>query len=693
MIDNSASMADKQNVLARTVPDLLARFTSPLCGTRDAQGIFAPAPAASQPPDGQSPCGAGMVRELQPLLDIHIGVVTSALGDHGSDTCHFRPDGMTAQSNNPTLNDHARLVARTPRPSPTDFSFAQPAVQTYGNLGFLAWDPTQKNDTPPGETSAANLTHQFTTMVIGVDQAGCGYEAQLEGWYRFLVEPNPPDAVNHPRGPSGKVLFSEPATADGTDSTLLKQRADFLRPDSLVAIVSLSDENDCSVIDGTLPADVCNQPTFGPGGVVNGCAKAREAWPEAYHTQLNFNNGAPFPLNWLVAQLALPEKVPYSLPPGISYYHMPPGTSACDVDWGSPDCKSCMNADVVQTDPKCAKAFNPASGPTDDEDPILLRLWETKRRFGVDFLYPLQRYVDGLKNPLVYDRNGFLVPNPLFDDLAYDAVIATGGKPNRPKAAPRPANLIYFASIAGVPWQDIARDPKDLSKGYKPTFGVSPSDPGLDGPIAGLKNADGSPATGWDLILGDPFNPSASQRRDPLDPLMKESNKPRFGNGQPALTHPITGEVLGDSWNSINGNDYRGIKINIPGSTTQDLEYACIFPLPQDLPPKDCKALSMMQLPCDCSDWDPQTSHNPLCATPVDLNDRAVGMFGTYEHMQYRAKAYPGTRYLQVLKGVGPQGIVASICASNLNDPSRGDYGFRPVVQALAERAATHLPH
>jgi hypothetical protein len=28
-------------------------------------------------------------------------------------------------------------------------------------------------------------------MVVGAGQIGCGYEAQLESWYRFLVDPTP----------------------------------------------------------------------------------------------------------------------------------------------------------------------------------------------------------------------------------------------------------------------------------------------------------------------------------------------------------------------------------------------------------------------------------------------------------------------------------------------------------------------
>lgn len=692
MIDDSASMADKQAVLARSIPDFVARLATPWCGTTDAAGRFIPAPlpqpgADPNDPSKLLPCPAGTERQFAPVTDIHFGVVTSSLGGHGSDTCQFKPMAQTAQGNNPTLDEHAHLVRRSPRTDATDFSFGGPPLATPGGDGFLAWDPTQKGS-PVGATDAAALTSTFTAMILGVDQAGCGYEAQLEAFYRFLIDPSPPAAIHHERGASGKVIFNAPVTADGIDTTLLQQRADFVRPDSMIAVVLLSDENDGSLIDGTLPGTVCNTPTLDAAGRPTGCAGPASPWPASYGT-MNQNDGHPFEANWLYAQLDFPENVPYVLPSGIAYFHAVPGSSACDVDWASPECKTCYSNDVATTDPKCVAAFSAVTPIPDDDDPILLRMWDMRRRFGVDALYPLQRYVDGLTSAKVYDRNGYLVTNPLFDDLPYAAALAKGAPLARAKAPPRSPSLVFFEAIIGVPWQDIARDPNDPSRGYKPTVGVDPADPGLTSPIAGIGPAGG--VTGWDLILGDPFNPVAASRHAPFDPLMIESNRPRFGQGKPALTHPITGESLGDNWNSINGNDYVAAKLSNPGSTAQDLEYACVFPLPRTLPPVDCKAMAEKQLPCDCANWSPGTK-NPLCATPVDPDHRAVGQWGTFETNQYRAKAYPGTRYLEVMRSLGAQAVVASICATNTDDPTVADYGYRPAADSLFTAIAPHLP-
>jgi hypothetical protein len=64
------------------------------------------------------------------------------------------------------------------------------------------------------------------------------------------------------------------------------------------------------------------------------------------------------------------------------------------------------------------------------------------------------------------------------------------------------------------------------------------------------------------------------------------------------------------------------------------------------------------------------TTDNPLCQ-------------GT---MQVRAKAYPGIKELAIARGMGTQGIAASICPKQLTDPTAGDYGYHPAVQAIIDR-------
>ena len=218
VIDNSRSMADKQEILSLAVPDLVRQLVNPECVDDDGM-IVGPKPAT--PLDE---CPAGSEREFDPIVDIHVGVITSSLGGKGADSC----------SSNPTEDDRGRLITR---------SGAGGDVQTYQGLGFLVWDPDSSDPThmPQGETNIDNLEAQVQDLVGGAGENGCGYEAVLESWYRFLVEPAPYDSVS--------VVNGE-AVPEGIDNNLLQQRRDFLRPDSLLAIIMLADENDCSIRDG-----------------------------------------------------------------------------------------------------------------------------------------------------------------------------------------------------------------------------------------------------------------------------------------------------------------------------------------------------------------------------------------------------------------------------------------------------------
>ncbi|MCC6558316.1 MAG: hypothetical protein IT372_35695, partial [Polyangiaceae bacterium] len=123
----------------------------------------------------------------------------------------------------------------------------------------------------------------------------------------------------------------------------------------------------------------------------------------------------------------------------------------------------------------------------------------------------------------------------------------------------------------------------------------------------------------------------------------------------------------GSLGNAINGSEYTNAMRN-------DLQYACTFPL---LQPRDCSVVGTPA--CDC---DPNND-SPLCAP--NPND------GGNPTLQVRAKAYPGTRELSVLKGIGSQGVTASICPGQLTDPATGDFAYRPAIRALLERMATRL--
>src|SRR6185295_14541994 len=88
-------------------------------------------------------------------------------------------------------------------------------VPTYQSQGFLAWDPAQKL-APPGESNISSLTANVKAMVLGAGQIGCGYESQMESWYRFLVDPEPYQTIELDQ--QGR------AVPTGIDQEILTQR-------------------------------------------------------------------------------------------------------------------------------------------------------------------------------------------------------------------------------------------------------------------------------------------------------------------------------------------------------------------------------------------------------------------------------------------------------------------------------------
>ncbi|MBW2452955.1 MAG: hypothetical protein JRI68_00510 [Deltaproteobacteria bacterium] len=545
MVDNSRSMADKQAVLAANVPDLVGHFTNPRC--LDPDGVT----VAGQPSGPSEACPGGSEREFAPVVDMHVGVISSSIGGHGSDAC--------TGSGSATEDDQAHLLDRSEPNGGTP-------VPTYESLGFLAWDPTAQLQ-PPGACNNAGLRNQLAALIEGVGQVGCGFEAQLESWYRFLVDPNPYATITVQNGS---------AEVNGTDQELLDQRADFLRSDSVLVVVMLTDENDCSTRDGG---------------------------------QFYFAN-----------QIYAPSS--------SNPYHLPKPRAACATDPTDPCCRSCGQAPGWG----CSTAQDDCnSGPLNTlNDSISVRCFEQKRRFGIDFMWPIDRYVTGLTAAQVSDRDGNVVTNPLF-------------------AGSRTADMVFLAGILGVPWQDIARRDSNSAPDLVQ---------GLDGDghaVGGVQSAAELTALGtWDVILGD-----LDTWVNATDPLMVESFAPRSG------TNPITGDAIASAGagylaNPINGHEYSNPQ-------QSDLQYACIFELSQS---RDCT--NPNEIACDCTD---SNNDNPLCQAPN-------GQFGT---TQYFAKAYPARRELQVLKGLGSQGVVGSICPAQLSDTGDADHGYRPTLAAIAE--------
>jgi hypothetical protein len=535
VIDNSGSMRDKQLILSRAVPDLVGRLINPLCV--EPQTL---APVALQPKSALDPCPDGSLREFNSVQDLHIGVVSTSLGGVGAASCGV------GSSRSPA-NDHAHLIP--------------PHGDTADGRAFLAWDPAQVAQ-PKGEKDPDALRTAVRDL-IALGEGGCPYEMPLEDMYRFLIEPEPYASIELADCGSDSAP-QQCAVQQGVDEELLGERRSFLRYDSLVAIIVLTDENDCSLTAGGQSFHV-----FDAIGTV------------------------------------------------------PRATAACAADPNDHCCRSCDDPapEGCPADPACEKGPYPSS-----EDSGLLRCFDQKRRLGRDYLYPVQRYVDGLTGRRVPSRNGALVANPLFVD------------PDG-QASARDPSLVFIATIVGVPWQDLAVDPFDQER--------------LELKSAAQMTADGT----WSLILGDP-----ERGIPPRDPLMIETTAERMGV-QPILGAPLApSSAASPLANPINGHEIA------LGMAPMEPQYACIFDLPMP-----------EQSSFDC--------------TVFTGSDRAIcqAADGSYGSTQYRGKSYPGVRELEVLHGVGANAIPASICVRNLEDDSRDDYGYRPVLRQILDRLRVGL--
>jgi hypothetical protein len=478
MIDNSSSMADKQAVLQAAVPDLVQRLVSPNCIKTGGE-----ADKAHTPTDPAASCPPGETREFAPIRDIHVGVITSSLGGHGSTTLCQAAEGAGIVKE--SADDHGHLIATRPR-----FAVAlqaSPGAQPPDPAGFLDWNP----DANKGQQlEPFNTT--FKVMTTGVGEVGCGLESQLESIYRFLIDPAPPQTINTASCPGSNQPCAVPV---GKDEALLAQRKAFLRPDSLVSIIMVTDENDCSV---------------------------RESQQFYYAAR--------------------------------SEITLPPGSAACATNPNDRCCYSCATAPPAGcvADPTCLPRSDPSTdaGTTwaKEVDQPNLRCFQEKKRFGLDFLYPTARYVNALSKPRLCtslpdlnpdpskcpDLNGDhqpdIVPNPLFQDLRGQ------------NAVPRDPALVFLAGIVGVPWQDLAARADKAGKAYPPEE--------LHYKTARQLADDGT----WAAILGKEHPPGNAPPISPTDALMVESTTARGGvDGQ---GRPLAAPSAGFMANPVNGHEW-----------------------------------------------------------------------------------------------------------------------------------------
>jgi hypothetical protein len=147
------------------------------------------------------------VQDFEPVSDLHLGVISSDMGAAGV------PGVPTCGKNN-AMGDDGVLISTSRSLSCNGFALSSTRYQAF----------------TPGTTQASDqLAADFACLAsLGTD--GCGFEQPLEAMYKALA----PDSETFAKGTGGH----------GDESN-----AGFLRSDAVLAVILVSDEEDCSITD------------------------------------------------------------------------------------------------------------------------------------------------------------------------------------------------------------------------------------------------------------------------------------------------------------------------------------------------------------------------------------------------------------------------------------------------------------
>lgn len=346
VIDDSASMGDKQRLLSQA---LVAGSRSVICRTMDGKIV-------ELDEGGQTPPNA----KCSGTQGARVGIITTSLEAGG------------------TSSDCSKGGRLVPLPS----------GKLYFSDGFDETEPDAEVD---------SLEEKLGPWIEGVGEAGCGYESPLEAMYRFLIDPEPPLGVKVETDSEGKSK----TVAFGIDQELLAQRRKFLRDDSQLTILFLTDEDDCSVLDSG-----------------NGYRMSSED-------------------------------------------NMASGTSACVSAPNDSCCRSCGSDEAEPPDGCTSLAEDPACTagpllPIDNDTNV--RCFDQKRRFGESLLFPVERYIQGLTSLTVMSRKGEEVNNPLFAGGRTPSTVKVSG------IVGVPWQLVATADSRERPDQLVLRSPEEMSE-------------------------------------------------------------------------------------------------------------------------------------------------------------------------------------------------------------------------------------
>ena len=233
IIDDSRSMTEEQTSLRAEIPSLVSVLAS---GDRDGDST----------------------QDFPPVRDLRVGVITTDMGTLGANGCSgvvgvtadagLGDDGLLQVSPNP---DDAGPDAGIP-----DGGDAGVACDTTPYPKFLSFLPS---GTDPGPALAFA---DDVSCVADVGTRGCGFEQQLEAALKALTESDCTDPwctfIGDNAGNS-IIGHGGPSGANADPGSVGEEA--FVREDSLLALVFLTDEEDCSAKDPRLFSTT--DPTYG----------------------------------------------------------------------------------------------------------------------------------------------------------------------------------------------------------------------------------------------------------------------------------------------------------------------------------------------------------------------------------------------------------------------------------------------
>ncbi|MDD9932494.1 MAG: hypothetical protein OXT09_02760 [Myxococcales bacterium] len=201
VVDNSGSMREEQEALRREFPKLVEVLAT---GDRDLDGV----------------------NDFPPAKDLHLGVVSSDMGLVGI-------QGIPGCEN---LGDDG-IMNNVPNPALTGCQASYPRFITYS----------------AGVNDPAQTANDFACIAtLGTE--GCGFEQQLEAglkavWPSIDIDPESGEVID-----PNRILFLGDVNGFGQLGHGDQENAGFLRNDvvqgiSLIAIIMVSDEEDCSSAD------------------------------------------------------------------------------------------------------------------------------------------------------------------------------------------------------------------------------------------------------------------------------------------------------------------------------------------------------------------------------------------------------------------------------------------------------------